>query len=153
MATMLHHSPMSHIISRHSCLNNMDSVTWECVHDESSRDIHMGTLQEHINMGFPETAYHIPIQLQQYWQHRDQLSVVDGIMMYNNRIIIMPNLCPEGMNNHARQCMFWPGIMSDIQRTQDHCTTCQMVAPSQTHLPPAEPMVPSVPFQSIVMDY
>ena len=55
------------------------------------------------------------------------------------------------MNNRASECVFWPGITSDIQAARSRCTTCDINAPSHAKMPPADPFPPFVmvnPFNS-----
>ena len=57
------------------------------------------------------------------------------------------------MSARAADCVFWPGITADIQHARSMCTTCDINAPSQSRLPPAEPEIPSAPFESVASDY
>lgn len=83
-----------------------------------------------------------------------------------SRIIVPPVLRPEvlkvlhsahqgvtAMNERAKTVVFWPGITKDIQQTRESCSSCNLVAPSNPRLPPIEPYIPKVPFESIVCDY
>ena len=57
------------------------------------------------------------------------------------------------MTNRANACVFWPGITSDIQAARTKCGQCDVNAPSQSKMPPAEPFIPTAPFQAISTDY
>ena len=57
------------------------------------------------------------------------------------------------MSSRAANCVFWPGITSDIQRARTSCRTCDINAPSQQRLPPVPAYVPTLPFESIASDY
>ena len=57
------------------------------------------------------------------------------------------------MNNRAADCVFWPGISSDIEEARARCTPCNVNAPSNPKLPPAEPYVPTSPFEAIASDF
>ena len=74
-------------------------------------------------------------QLLPYWRFRNELSVVDGVLMFGLRAVIPPKLQAEvishlhsahqgvsHMNNRANECVFWPGITSDIQAARTQCT-------------------------------
>ena len=154
------------VAAARSSLPNMQAVTWERVRDETSRDIHLLQLIDMAEQGFPVSSQHISPQLLPYWRFRDELSVVDGVLMYGLRAVIPPKLRDEvcshlhsahqgvsQMQNRASECVFWPGITSDIQAARNRCTTCNINAPSQAKLPPAEPFVPTSPFQAIATDY
>ena len=49
--------------------------------------------------------------------------------------------------------VFWPGITKDIQQIRENCSSCNLIAPSNPRLPPVEPLIPKVPFESIVCDF
>lgn len=57
------------------------------------------------------------------------------------------------MAERARATVFWPGISSSINQTREQCQTCWKISPSQPHLPPSQPIVPSSPFEAIYADY
>ena len=79
--------------------------------------------------------------------------------MYGSRVVIPPQLREQvvlhlhsdhqgicQMNYRASDCVFWPGITSDIERARVN-------APSQSKMPPVELFVPSVPFKAIASDF
>ena len=116
--------------------------------------------------GFPASSQLVSPQLLPYWRFRDELSVVDGVLMYGLRAVIPPKLRDEvcahlrsahqgvsQMNNRASECVLWPGITSDIQAARTRCSTCDINAPSQAKMPPADPFIPTTPFQAIASDY
>ena len=53
----------------------------------------------------------------------------------------------------ASETVYWPGFTADIQKRRANCQTCQKIAPSQSNLPPVDPIVPDYPFQHVCMDY
>ena len=82
------------------------------------------------------------------------------------RIVIPPSLRKEvisvlhsahqgviAMNERARFIVYWPGITNDIQGCRENCNSCNLIVPSNPRLPPIEPLIPKVPFESIVCDY
>ena len=83
-----------------------------------------------------------------------------------SRIVIPPSLRKEvlrvlhsahqgvtAMNERAKAIVYWPGITNDIQGTRENCNSCNLIAPSNPRLPPIEPLIPKVPFESIFYDY
>ena len=154
------------VAAARSSLPHMQAVTWERVRDETSRDIYLLKLMDMAEHGFPETSNLISQQILPYWRFREDLSAVDGVLMYGSRVVIPPKLRDEvvahlhsahqgvsQMNNRANECVFWPGITSDIQAARTRCTTCDVNAPSQPRMPPADPYIPTAPFQAISSDY
>merc|ERR1712127_683769 len=58
-----------------------------------------------------------------------------------------------GMQDRAREALFWPGMNGDIQQTRDMCETCRQIAPSQPNSPPKSLPTPDHPFQMMSTDY
>ena len=154
------------VAAARSSLPHMQAVTWERVRDETSRNIYLLQLIDMAEHGFPETPQLMSPQLLPYWRFRDDLSTVDGVLMYGSRAVIPPKLRDEvvghlhsahqgvsQMNNRASECVFWPGITSDIVAARARCTTCDVNAPSQSKMPPADPYIPTAPFQAVASDY
>ena len=142
------------------------AVTWERVRDETSCDIHLLQLIDMAEHGFPASPQLVSPQILPYWRFRNDLWVVDGVLMYGFRAIIPPKLRQEvianlhsahqgitQMNNRASQCVFWPGITTDIESSRVSCETCDVNAPSQPKMPPADPFIPTAPFQAVASDY
>ena len=134
--------------------------------DETSRDICRLQLIDMAEHGFPKSRQLMPPQLLPYWRFRENLSIVDGVLMYGSRAVIPPKLQGEviehihgthqgisQMSNRASNCVFWPGITSDIQAARAQCTSCDVNAPSQRKTPSVEPFVSVEPFQAIASDF
>ena len=65
----------------------------------------------------------------------------------------LADLIRYGMGLSAEQSVYWPGFWSDIEGTRSKCSNCQKIAPSQTNLPPVEPLVLNYPFKHICVDF
>ena len=102
---------------------------------------------------------------QQYYNIRAELSVVNGLLLRKNRIVIPQSLRPEmlkrlheghlGMEKckrRARMAVYWPGINADIDRVVSSCETCLKHQTKQ----PKEPMsitdLPKEPWQKVGTD-
>ena len=60
----------------------------ECIRQESERDPQMLVLKELIIQGWPKDIKQCPLPLCSYWNYRDELSIVDGIVVKGSHIII-----------------------------------------------------------------
>ncbi len=115
--------------------------------------------------GWPERMKDLPSQHREYWSCRDELSVQDGIVMKGQRVLIPEcmqedileqlhygHMGAEKTKLRARDCVYWPGINNDIEKTVGRCTTCQTNQPSnqKEELMPHE--IPSRPWQSCGTD-
>ena len=147
-------------------LDKFFAITWETVQAESRSDQQMSILAKQIALGFPSEKGHMPTEIAEYWDCRHSLNVVNGVVLYNDRIVVPGSLRKRvienlhsahqgvtSMTSRAMASVFWPGITSSIEKAREGCRTCHRNAPSQPKLPPVEPKIPSVPFQMICSDY
>ena len=77
-------------LSSVASLNNIENVTWDGVREATTSEMHQ--LVELIEAGLPEVLSQDPSTLQHYHKHRDNLYTVDGVIMYNNRVLIPSSL-------------------------------------------------------------
>ena len=151
-------------LSSIASLNNIENVTWDDVREATTGELHQ--LVELIEAGLPEGLSQYSSALQQYYKHRDNLYTVDGVIMYNNRVLIPPSLRSKvlsalhaahqgtsSMTSRARSSEFWPGITDCISKTRELCSDCNRMAPSQASEPPVTPHMPDYPFQFICADF
>lgn len=154
------------VAASRASLNAIEVVSWDDVKRSTVYDPVLCELKHYILSGFPDKSDKLPLQLQSYWRYRDNLSIVDDVVMYNDRIVIPPPLrgvvCDilhsahqgtAAMSQRAQATVFWPGMTECIARTRARCDNCSTMAPSQAHMPPAEPFIPTYPFQAIAADY
>ena len=141
-------------------------ITLERVKEASCQDNEITSLIHTIIAGFPDKKEELPDPLQPYWNVKEELSCIDGVVLYQNRIVVPRVLRSEilenlhsahqgsaGMKARARASVFWPGINGAIESRRASCKTCCQISPSQ----PAEPMLPSpppeYPFDQVVSDF
>ena len=142
------------------------AVTWEKVKAASQCDRTTILLVGKIKNGFPTDKKDMPDVIDKYWDYKDQLSSINGVVIYKDRIVIpvalrgriLENLHSahqgvSSMFSRAQTIIFWPGISTDIENARNNCRTCHRNAPSQARLPPREPKIPNVPFEMIYADY
>ena len=142
------------------------SVTWELVRTATASDEKLNTLLALIETGFPEQLSEIPQALQDYHKYRDHLNSIDGVILYDDRVLVPPSLQKNvlstlhaahqgtsGMIARAEMSVFWPGITKDIKDIREGCYHCNRNAPSNPSPPPTPPMLPEFPFQCICADY
>ena len=152
-------------ISALTCLNTVQSITWQKVQEATSSDPEMLELLNTVQAGFKYNAELAP-HLKPYTRFKQFLTTVDGVVLYKNRIVIPPTLRAQILENlhsahqgvssmvsRADAAVFWPNIISDIHSIRDRCFACNRNAPSQPSLPPTPPVLPEYPFQSICADY
>ena len=139
----------------------------DCMHEKvKSATTADATLQKVItfsNTDWPNISKLTP-DLQAYWHSRDQITVSDGLVLCNARIVIpesmrqttlealhVGHLGVEKCRSKARLSIWWPKIGTDIERFVTSCHTCQHWAKDK-----AEPLIstplPDLPWQKIATD-
>ena len=131
-----------------SSVEDLKSMTWHRVQEASSADPEIQVLIESINVG------NIPMEgsrsqgVSKYSRVFDELSVVDSVVLYKDRIVI-----PSSLRDHVLQSLhaahqgvssmiaradtsvYWPGINEDIRRTRERCSACNSITPPQPNAP------------------
>ena len=68
------------------------AVTWELIRTATASDEMFNRLLDLIESGFSEHSTAIPQPLRIYYQYRDHLSTIDGVILYNDRVVVPPAL-------------------------------------------------------------
>lgn len=142
------------------------SVTWDRVRDATASDPAMLRLLELIEGGLPEHRHEMPEELREYHSLRNGLYTSDGVILYDQRVVIPPSLREEVLQSlhgahqgigmmlaRAAVSVYWPGITSAIRRARERCYACNRNAPSQPRAPPEDISPPEYPFQQLCADY
>ena len=118
----------------------------------------MQTLKTTILIGWPERREEVPVQIREFWNYREELTLHNGILFKNQRVIIPKALRPEltarAHSSHqgieacirrAKDVVFWPSMTKDIKETVEKCEICaafqakNVRQPRQTHEIPDRP--------------
>ena len=102
-------------------------------------------------MGWSSTQSDTPVNIHSFWNYRDKLSIIDGIVLKGTCIIVPEILRPQILeqlnyahlgidktHNMAKSTVYWPNIHTDIETMVKSCTTCQEMLPTK----PANPLIP-----------
>lgn len=68
---------------------------FELIKLSTERDMQLVTLKEFILSGWPDTRKECPAAIIDFWNHRDQLSFSDGLIMKGHKIVIPKELRSE----------------------------------------------------------
>ena len=63
-------------------------ITWDRIKEASSQDTTIRNLVQCITNGFPSNSNDIPDDIKPYWKLKDELSHIDGVALYQARIIV-----------------------------------------------------------------
>ena len=107
------------------------------IQQASSLNNHLHQLKGIIISGWPDSTDELHPDLQLYWSYRDELAVIDGIILKGKCIIIPSSLKEQVLSqlntNHmgiektkplALECVYWPSINADIDKYVEQCPTC-----------------------------
>ena len=132
---------------------------------ETQRDPQLQLLAEVICEGFPETRAESPTPITAYWNVRSELSISDGLVLKNNRIVILTALRKEMLQkvhtghlgivkcqDRAKQFMFWPGMNAEITEMVNACATCTKHRPKQASEPLNPHPITNYPWEKIGVD-
>ena len=76
------------------------AVTWDIVKQETSNDGLMRDLSTLINTSFPNEKHELPLELHPYWSIRQNLYIVDGVVLMKNHVVI-----PRSLRNDVAEAM------------------------------------------------
>ena len=121
-------------------------------------------LSHYINTGFPCDKKNLLTDLQEFWNYRDTLSIENGLITCGSRIIVpyemraeMLQYIHEGHQGKercllwARNTVFWPKIMYDIQELIERCIICQEHGNSQSIIGTTQEL-PPFPWHTLATD-
>ena len=137
-------------------------ITWGQLQEETWRDPQCGTLMKVLQSSMLEW----PGEVSQWSRYRDDLSVVDGVVLFKERPVIPVVMRPEVLSTlhaghqgvtsmvaRAANSVWWPGINDDLRRVRLGCVQCDTITPSQSMQPPPDLPALHYPFQQIAADY
>jgi len=141
----------AYFVSRNAVPNAM---TFESIQEESKMD---KDIKQILNGKISKSN--------QYFRFRDEMSVVDGVLMRGMRIVIPSKLrkqtlelAHEGHQGivktklRLREKVWWPGIDKDVETVVRACKPCQLVGPLPKQEPVKPTPLPNGPWQDLCAD-
>ena len=133
------------------------------VRDAQDEDEVCRKIKTYCQESWPE-RYQLNDVIKPYWTEREQLSIVQGILLKSNRIVIPSCMRLEVLDSihvghqgivkcraRAREAVWWPGLSREIHDMVTNCKTCA----KETNRPP-EPLIttpiPDRPWKMIATD-
>jgi predicted Fe-S protein YdhL (DUF1289 family) len=108
-------------------------------------------LRKVILTGWPEERKMLPAGVSPHFDFRDELAVIDGVVMRGDRVVIPHQQRAEmiqkihqahsGINGclrRAREALYWPGMSTDVKEAVSRCSVCRERDVENTQ----EPMIP-----------
>lgn len=132
---------------------------------ETQKDEILAKISEYCHTAWPKDKSKIPPNIQQYFKIRNEVFLENGILFYNERIIVPQSLRPliikllheshMGINKsqkRAREIFFWPMMNNDIVTEIQNCPQCIKYGKSLTNEPLIPHEIPTLPFNKVACD-
>ena len=115
--------------------------------------------------GWPDLRKECPVEILEYWNHRDELPGLEDIIMKGGRIVIPKSLRKDMLHRvhyshlgigkckqRARDIIFWPGMCSEIEKLIQGCPLCQEKQNANAKEPLLPRKIPERPWQVVASD-
>ena len=87
--------------------------------------------------GWPVEKHHCPKEIAEFWNHRCELSALDGLVFKGEKLVVPRVMRPEMLRRihtghlgiekckkRTRDVLFWPGMNAQIQELVSKCVIC-----------------------------
>ena len=133
--------------------------------DSTAVDDNLCKLSEVVVSGWPNRKEMLPEGLQKYWNFRDEITVLDGLLYKSQRIMVPKTLQREMLvklheshlgivktKQRAREILFWCNMNNDIQHFISNCSICNKFRKANTREPLKPHDIPSRPWTKLGAD-
>ena len=116
--------------------------------DATKSDNELTDLSKLITEGWPDSLQDVPEHLRPYWSFRDELTIMNGLVLKGNRVVIprsdRHNTLARLHDSHhqetkllqrARRSIYWPNMDDDVRATCFECEKCQVHGPKLKRAP------------------
>ena len=132
---------------------------------ETENDVVLQKLKKVFEEGWPSSIKGLGADLKPYWAIRDDISVIDGLLMAGSRIII-PEISRQNVleNIHeghqgeikctlrAKEAVYWPGMYKEVVEMVKNCGACREFENALPKCPMIEVEVPKQPWHTVGAD-
>lgn len=122
-------------------------------------------LADTIHNGWPDDRKDCPPVILDYWNFRDELSVINHVIMKGSRIVIPKGMRQTLLNSihsghmgiekcqtRARDIMYWPNMSNDIKEMVLKCTICLERRNANAKEPLQQHDIPDRPWKAVATD-
>ena len=112
-------------------------LTLQDIKEETIKDCQLTKLETYIVGGFPKHKLECSEDIRSFYDYRDSLTIIDGMVLKDKRIVIPTSLHELALENlhrshiaivktkeRASTSMFWPKIYNDIENLLSRCHPC-----------------------------
>ena len=131
----------------------------------TGQDDTLQTLKTTILTGWPMQKEEVPIKIREYWSHREELAVHNGVLFKGSRVVIPQLLRPEVKSRihsshlgveaclrKARDTVFWPGMNAEVRNQIKQCSICNEFQAKNQKLPMQSHKLPDRPWSRVAED-
>ena len=107
------------------------------IHQETAQDDELALLKHTITTGWPKQIQDLPREMQAYWNFREELTIEDGLILKNTRIVIPHKLRQATLKQiheghlglkkcqaRAKCSVYWPRLYAELQDLVLNCQVC-----------------------------
>ena len=131
-------------------------------------DNELALLKHTIMQGWPKSIKQVHPELQHFWTFREELTVEDGLILKETRIVIPNKQCKAilkllhkghlGLNKcklRAKETVYWPGLNDQLEDLVLNCELCLKYSTAKCKLEPSLSLgqeVPLYPWTKLATD-
>jgi len=143
----------------------ISDAKFEVFKTETEKDPELSVVLQVVMDGWPEHIRNCPNEAKPYFTVRDELTIVDGVLFKSNKIVVPKSLRAEMLakiheshqgivrcKQRARECLYWPGMMTEIYTIVTQCSMCQQNANYQQRQPMLNHDIPDQPWVKVGSD-
>ena len=118
------------------------------IRHETENDMVLIKLRETVLQGWPQIKQKFDLCLREYWDFRDELSLMDDLLLKGERPIVPNSMHKEMLDKihnvshlgvqkcrrRAREIVFWPGINGQKRDKIASCEICNSEIRKQSNL-------------------
>lgn len=132
----------------------------------TKNDTCLNQIMSYCKNGWPEHKANCLDICKNYFSIRHAIHLQDEILFFNNRIIVPSimrgdilnkiHLAHQGIvtcKSRARQAVYWPGLMKEIENLVNACTQCQGFSRSNIKQYMYNRPIPELPWQEVSIDF
>lgn len=131
----------------------------------TAQDLVLETLKTTVLTGWPERREQCPVQIRDYWNFREEISLHNGILFKSQRVIVPKAMRPEMLSRihsshqgiaaclrKAKDIVFWPGMNSEIKAVVERCPVCADFQAKNVKQPMQSHKIPDRPWSKVGTD-
>ena len=132
---------------------------------ETALDGELQLLQDVVHKGWPSDQSRVPPSLRPYWNFRDEISSINGLLYKSNKIVVPKSLKDDMLNRiheshlgivkckeRARDVLFWLGMSKDVEDKVRSCGKCALNQNNNAKEPMLMPEMPDRPWLKLAAD-